>query len=71
MYAGGPEGIRYSKLSQIDRENVKTLQVAWGFDSGDSFPRIGKRMQPIVVHGVLYETTPKVKPRKTITATSA
>jgi hypothetical protein len=36
VYSGGPESIRYSKLTQINRDNVNRLQVAWTFDSGDS-----------------------------------
>jgi hypothetical protein len=28
---GGPDNVRYSALKQIDRTNVKTLQVAWTF----------------------------------------
>src|SRR5436190_23951709 len=31
IYGGGTENIRYSKLSQINRENVKNLTVAWTF----------------------------------------
>ena len=60
IYGGGPEGIRYSKLSQINRENVETLQVAWSFDSGDAFPGSENECNPIIVNGVLYATTPKV-----------
>ena len=39
VYNGGPENIHYSKLAQINRENVSRLQVAWTFDAGDSFSR--------------------------------
>ena len=60
VYGGGPEGIRYSKLNQINRQNVKTLRPAWRFDSGDSFPGSESECNPIIVNGVLYATTPKV-----------
>jgi quinoprotein glucose dehydrogenase len=60
VYSGGPESIRYSKLTQINRDNVNRLQVAWTFDSGDSFPVSENECNPIVVNGVLYATTPKI-----------
>jgi quinoprotein glucose dehydrogenase len=52
---GGPEGMRYSSLDQITRENVKQLAVAWTFDSGEEG---GLQTSPIVVDGVLYANTP-------------
>ncbi len=55
-YGGGPEGIRYSELDQINRENVRQLEVAWTYDSGEEG---GLQTNPIVVDGVLYVTTPK------------
>ncbi len=56
-YGGGPEGIRYSSLTQIDRSNVGRLQVAWTYDSGEG-PG-GTQTQPLVVGGVFYAVTPK------------
>src|SRR4051794_40991761 len=35
-YGGGPEQIRYSSLRQINRTNVKRLQVAWTYDTGET-----------------------------------
>ncbi len=58
-YGGGPEGTRYSALKQIDKSNVKQLQAAWTFDTGDG-PG-ATQTQPIVVDGVLYGVTPKHK----------
>ncbi|HET9314377.1 MAG TPA: PQQ-binding-like beta-propeller repeat protein, partial [Vicinamibacteria bacterium] len=55
-YGGGPAGIRYSPLDQIDRGNVRDLQVAWTYDSGESG---GLQANPIVVDGVLYTVTPR------------
>jgi quinoprotein glucose dehydrogenase len=56
----GVGGRHYSSLAQINRENVKHLQVAWTFDAGDAYPSSEMECNPIVVHGVLYATTPKV-----------
>jgi len=60
VYSGNPESTHYSQLAQINRDNVKDLQVAWEFDSGDAFPSSENECNPIVVNGVLYATTPKV-----------
>jgi quinoprotein glucose dehydrogenase len=61
IYGGGPENIRYSKLSRINRENVKNLTVAWTFDTGDDFKNSEMQCNPIVVDGILYATTPKLR----------
>src|SRR5579872_1164371 len=61
VYGGGSDNIRYSKLHQIDRKNVTRLQVAWTYDTGDMFPGSEMQCNPIVVDGVLYATTPKLR----------
>lgn len=58
-YGGGPDGIRYSSLTQIDRSNVSQMQVAWTYDSGEGAG--GTQMQPLVTGGVLYALTPQHK----------
>ena len=60
-YGGGPENIRYSTLKQIDRGNVQKLTVAWTFETGDSFKNSEMQCNPIVVNGILYATTPKMR----------
>jgi len=57
VYGGGPESIRYSSLTQINRANVTRLQVAWTFDASDGTVGTELEVNPIVVHGVLYATT--------------
>jgi quinoprotein glucose dehydrogenase len=47
-YGGGPEQIRYSTLAQINRSNVRQLQGAWTYDSGESG---GLQTNPIIVDG--------------------
>ncbi len=61
VYGGGPDGLRYSALRQINRDNVQKLQVAWTFDTGDVFPGSEMQCNPIVAHGLLYATTPKAR----------
>ena len=61
VYGGGPDNIHYSTLRQINRDNVHKLAVAWTYDSGDAFPDSEMECNPIVAHGVLYATTPKLR----------
>lgn len=46
---------RYSALTQINRDNVRQLQVAWMYHSGDGPGYL--EVNPIVVGGVLYTPT--------------
>ncbi len=57
-YGGGPLGDHYSPLAQINRANVRQLQVAWSFDTGEQG---GLQTSPIIVEGVLYGLTPTQK----------
>jgi quinoprotein glucose dehydrogenase len=57
-YGGGPQQIRYSPLSQVNKRNVKQLQVAWTYDTGEPG---AMQTQPVVVDGVLYGYTPTHK----------
>lgn len=65
IYGGNKEGNRYSTLSQINVSNVKNLEVAWTYDTGenkDSLNSFGDiQCQPIVVNGIMYGTTPAMK----------
>ena len=61
FYGGSPENIHYSSLQQINATNVQKLRVAWTFDSGDAFPGSDIECNPIVVDGVLFATTPKLR----------
>src|SRR5688572_8597580 len=61
---GNAEGTQYSTLSQINKENVKTLKLAWEYQSGDADTdqnRSQIQCNPIVVDGVLYGTSPSLK----------
>jgi quinoprotein glucose dehydrogenase len=60
-YGGGPEQTRYSTLTQITRANVGSLKVAWTYDTQDAFKGSEMQCQPVVAHGVLYATSPKLR----------
>jgi quinoprotein glucose dehydrogenase len=59
---GEPGQTRFSPLDQITRANVKSLRVAWVHHAGDASPQNRSEIQatPIVVHGVLYSTSPSL-----------
>ena len=54
--------MRYSNLRQIDRSNVGKLEVAWTYHCGDA-ASAGTTIEctPVVVDGIMYLTTPRVK----------
>jgi quinoprotein glucose dehydrogenase len=56
-------GLRYSKLTQINRKNVKSLEVAWTYHTGDAAKGNGSTIEctPIVIEGVMFITTAKSK----------
>lgn len=60
---GSKENIRYSTLTQIDTSNVSKLTVAWTYDTGDADSVNHSQIQcnPIIVNGVMYASTPKLK----------
>src|SRR5215217_1157148 len=60
-YGGGPDQTRYSPLDQITAANVRNLKVAWTYDTGESFPGSEMQCQPVVAHGVLYATSPRLR----------
>jgi quinoprotein glucose dehydrogenase len=59
-FGGTKDAARYSASSQINKENVKNLEVAWTFNTGDATERSQIQCQPIVVDGVLFATSPQV-----------
>jgi glucose dehydrogenase len=57
-YGGTQAQTRHSPLTQINRANVKQLEVAWTFDTGEPG---GLQTQPLVIGDVLYGYTPTHK----------
>src|SRR4051812_24272506 len=54
-------GMRYSPLRQINRENVKDLQVAWTYRTGAARVRGNIQCTPVVVDGVMYLTNDRIQ----------
>jgi quinoprotein glucose dehydrogenase len=50
-YLGGPDSSQYSALKQINKTNVKQLEIAWTYPTGDEGNYL---FNPIIVYGVVY-----------------
>lgn len=63
VYLGGNSGNQYSPLEQINKSNVGNLKVAWEFSTGDADPDGKTQIQcnPIIIDGILYGSSPKLK----------
>jgi quinoprotein glucose dehydrogenase len=63
-YLGDKHSSHYSELDQINKENVNQLQLAWVYETGDA-DTIKNRTQiqcnPLVIDGILYGSSPRLK----------
>lgn len=50
-YGGASDAAQYSSLTQINRANVKQLQIAWSYPTGDTNKYF---FNPVAVDGVVY-----------------
>lgn len=60
-FHGGPDNIHYSTLRIINASNVAKLAQAWTYDTGDAFEGSELQCNPIVIDGVLYASSPKLR----------
>jgi len=51
QYLGGPDSSQYSSLKQINKSNVKQLEVVWTYPTGE---RGNYLFNPIVIDGTMY-----------------
>jgi quinoprotein glucose dehydrogenase len=61
VYGGSDDHSHYSTLDQISPANVKRLKVAWTYDTRDAFAGSEMQTNPVVIDGVLYGTSPKLR----------
>src|ERR1700704_4932443 len=62
LYRGDEGGNAYSKLNQINRENVTQLKVAWIYRSGNKAPDYSSlETSPIIINNILYGISPDLK----------
>src|SRR5258705_7814952 len=60
---GNKQSIRYYALTGIDTNNVSQLKVAWEYHTGDADTAKHSQIQcnPIIVDGIMYATSPRLK----------
>jgi quinoprotein glucose dehydrogenase len=61
VYGGSDDHTHYTTLNQITPANVKRLKVAWTYETHDEFAGSEMQTNPIVIDGVLYGTSPKLR----------
>jgi quinoprotein glucose dehydrogenase len=61
VYLGDAGASHYSTLRQIDRSNVRRLARAWTYQAGHPTPTSQIQCNPLIVDGVLYGTSPRLK----------
>src|ERR1039457_1386365 len=63
IYGGSKNSIRYSSLAQVDTGNVRQLKIAWVYHTNDADTTAHSQIQrnPIIVNGILYATTPRLR----------
>jgi len=61
VYLGDFTSNQYSRLTQINRDNVKNLKVAWVYHTGDKNTQSQIQCNPLVINGVLYGSSPELK----------
>jgi quinoprotein glucose dehydrogenase len=61
VYSGNDEHTHYSTLGQVTPQNVTQLRVVWTYDTHDEFKGSEMQSNPIVIDGVLYATSPKLR----------
>ncbi|HXB07216.1 MAG TPA: PQQ-binding-like beta-propeller repeat protein, partial [Puia sp.] len=61
VYGGSRDAIHYSSLSQIDTGNVGQLQKVWEYHTGDGDSLSQIQVNSLIIDGVLYGVSPKLK----------
>ncbi|MDG2256750.1 MAG: DUF1080 domain-containing protein [Opitutaceae bacterium] len=60
-YRGDQKGNQYAELAQVHAANVHKLELAWQYRTGDANERSSIQVNPIVVDGLLYMSTPTLR----------
>ncbi len=61
IYGGNKAATHYSSLTEIDTTNITQLQPAWEYHTGDADAKTQIQVNPIIVNGILYGVSPKLK----------
>lgn len=63
-YLGDKHSNQYTPLTEITKENVKHLKVAWQYHAGDADKEKNRtqiQCNPLVIDGILYGSSPRLK----------
>src|SRR5690242_3815809 len=61
IYGGSKNNDRYSTLRSVDTNNVSQLRVAWTYHTGDGDSMSQIQANPLIIDGILYGVSPKLK----------
>lgn len=61
VYRGDQKGTQFAPLAQIHAANVHKLEPVWEYRTGDANQRSTMHVNPLVINGVMYVTTPSLK----------
>ena len=61
VYGGSKNNDRYSTLRLVDTNNVSQLKVAWTYHTGDADSLSQIQANPLIIDGILYGVSPKLK----------
>jgi quinoprotein glucose dehydrogenase len=63
VYLGDNSSSQYSTLTEINKDNIDRLELAWEYHTGDVVSENHSQIQcnPIIINGILYGTSPKLK----------
>ncbi len=61
VYGGSAANTHYSPLTQVDTANVGQLQKAWEYHTGDGDSMSQIQVNALVIDGVLYGVSPRLK----------
>lgn len=61
IYRGDKKGNQYAELAQIHAANVHKLELAWQYRTGDASKNSSIQVNPIIVDGLMYISTPTLK----------
>ncbi|WP_114751084.1 outer membrane protein assembly factor BamB family protein [Pleomorphovibrio marinus] len=59
-YRGAKDASQFSGLSQINKENVHLLELAWTYKTGDAGERTPMECNPIIIGDLMYVTSPQL-----------
>ncbi len=60
IYRGDKKSNQYSELAQIHAANVHNLELVWQYETGDADAKSSMQVNPIIVDGLMYLSTPSL-----------